>query len=593
MPAHKNIRWSWLAPLAIVALLLPVKVLAQGGGGFPIDDTYTMISNWTMLASNFLNLMTWFVFSFLIFLMDPRFIFEEGIMNILNEIWQLSRNLMNVVFAVALIGAAVYTVVTANKEFVSSHLKTFILAVVLVNFSWFIPRVVIDIANVATATVYSIPTAMVAPGSECRYISTNINGCLEPNPAGENFSCACKAVADFRLMPEPDEVNRLDGQNGWECPLAFCVRYIKLDANTSTKHGAVLNGLVVNHARLSQLGIITRVQQNNDIADLLLFILREMVVVVLHIAILFPLAALLVALVIRIPVLWLTMAFMPFYFLSWVVPDEGPFGQLKSKAKTIWDMFLKAALLPAAVAVPLSVGFIMANAGSRIQPAGLEGITFNLIDGVGSFGQLLWVLMVMAVLWTATFEVLAIMTADMPGAGAINTIRETGVQAGKFAAEAPLSNIPFPVGGGKNLLNAAQMLTPRGISTARAAQARGGWRALIGQNDPRDQLKAHADTMREPAKTAFKTTANNTFTGNERDIDEIKRIFKDHFEGSGVQLTDENFKESIAKLMEHTGAQRTDISEFERKAENYIRARVPQQQPPQAPPPPPGPPAGP
>lgn len=575
-----------------MALLLPVNVLAQGGGGFPIDDTYTMISNWTMLASNFLNLMTWFVFSFLIFLMDPRFIFEAGIMDILNEIWQLSRNLMNVVFAVCLIGAAIYTVVTANKEFVSSHLKTFILAVVLVNFSWFIPRVVIDIANVATATIYSIPTAMVAPGSECRYISTNVNGCLEPNPVGENFSCACKAVADFRLMPEPDEIDELENAgNGWECPLAFCVRYIKLDANTSTKHGAVLNGLVVNHARLSQLGIITRVQQNNDIADLLLFILREMVVVVLHIAILFPLAALLVALVIRIPVLWLTMAFMPFYFLSWVVPDEGPFGELKSKAKTIWDMFLKAALLPAAVAIPLSVGFIMANAGSRIQPAGLEGITFNLIDGVGSFGQLLWVIMVMAILWTATFEVLAIMTADMPGAGAINTIRETGSQAGKFAAELPLSTVPIP--GVGNALGLSQMLGPRGISTLRAANAREGLegvkKTLSGNRNPSDQLKAHANQMREPAKTAFKDTANGFNSANANNIEDIKRIFKDHFKDSGVELTNENFKESISKLMEHTGSRRTEIDAFQRQADNYIRARVPQQQPPQAPPPPPQP----
>lgn len=603
MPTHLLHRLRWHAAAVVVSIALPLTTHAQGvgGGALPINSTYDTISSYTLMVAEFLNIMTWFVFSFLIFLLDPRFIFdmkdgvEGSLMEVLNLIWRLSRDLMNVAFAVGLIGAAIYTVVTANKEFVSAHLKTFVLAVVLVNFSWFIPRVALDIANVATATIYSIPTALVNPAAKCTYTSMKKEGCIEDGAAaaGGKLTCKCKAVADFMPFPGTKKAEELKAKDKtWQCYWAYCIRFVELDPATSTAHGGILNGLIVNHARLPQLAVITRTDVDDDIADLLMFILRELIVIVIHIAILFPLAALLLALVIRIPILWLTMAFMPFYFLSWVIPDEVPgFGTVKEKAKVIWDWFLKAAFLPAAVAIPLSIGFIMANAGSRLEIAGLKDIPFNLIDGMGDFAQLLWVIMVLGILWSGTFMVLELMTADMPGGNFINTIKQTGEQAGKFAAELPLSAVPLPGVSGSNLLGLSKMFGPDGIRNLRSAAARGGipavTQAVVGGGTfaDQDRLKTHAEKLKtkDGGKGAqdFKTTVERFDADRHADQDALRATFKDAFKDSGVELTDANFKQNITSLMKDLGTfNANQIKDFEAKADKYIAKRTAASNPP-------------
>jgi hypothetical protein len=510
---------------AVMALAMPLSAYAQvPGGAFPMDQTFQTISTYTLVIAQFLNIMTWFVFSFLVFFLDPTFIFDMGaggsLVETLNQIWQLARNLMNVAFAVGLVGAAIYTVITANKEFVSAHLKKFVMAVVLVNFSWFIPLVVLDIANIATVTVYSLPGAIVNMDAECRYTSTKAKGCFDAKPIdGGLQSCACKAVANFIPFPDSDTVRDKLAEDpvAWDCSNepAYCVRYVKLDPANSTKHGTILNGLVVNHARLSQLAMITRTKLKNTISDSIVFILRELVVIVIHVALFFPLLALLIALIIRIPVLWLTMAFMPFYFLSWIVPEEAPFmSEVKDAAKKIWEWFLKAAFLPAAVAIPLSVGFIMANAATRVNFDGLTGIPFNLIDGMGSFAQLLWVLMVLAILWSGTFAVLTMMMGDMPGASIIGSIKSTGEEAGKFAAELPLSTIPVPgVTGAGNLLNLKNMLNPRALrSSINTPEGAKGIFGPEGQNK-RASSAATQEIIKDPTKGKELAEALEKFSG--------------------------------------------------------------------------------
>ncbi len=536
MFAHNQHRLRWNLVIVLCMLLVPVMVHAQGGA-FPIAGVHRTISSITLIVAQFLDVCTWFVFSFLTFLLDPYFLFDMtngapgSLMNVLNLIWQLSRNLMNVAFAVGLVGAAIYTVVTANKEFVSSNLKTFVMAVVFVNFSWFIPLVMIDIANVATVTIYSIPSAIVNSAAECRYTSTNVNGCFDSRPDNGMFSCACKAAADFKPFPDVATINAHSTpqakNNGWECNVAYCIRFVQLDPTTSTKHGTVINGLVVNHARLSQLAVVTRVAVAGTTADMLLFILRELLVIVIHIALFFPLLALLIALIIRIPVMWLTMAFMPFYFLTWIIPEGIPFGsEIKGKAKMIWDVFIKAAFLPAVVAIPLTVGFIMANAGSRIDFAGMNGIPFNLIDGMGTFAQLLWVIMVLAILWTGTFGALEMMMAEMPGKGIIGSIKGTGEQIGKFAAELPLATVPIP--GPSNLLNMANLMRPSNLRGA--LRAPGG----LGKH-----FAGGGNTMIAANSAAGKIAKDKTLETNlAKAIDEFSKDEKKGFAGLQKALLD-------------------------------------------------------
>lgn len=594
--ALRRLVWDTAIALALVAVPTVVAAQGVGGGTLPINTTYGTIASYTLMVAEFFNIVTWFVFSFLIFLLDPRFIFdmkdgvEGSLMEVLNLIWRLSRDLMNVAFAIGLIGAAIYTVVTANKEFVSAHLKTFVMAVVLVNFSWFIPRVALDIANVSTATIYSIPTALVNPAAKCTYTTTKKEGCIADGAAlpGGALVCKCKAVADFYPFPGKKKAAELKGKDKtWQCYWAYCIRFVELKPETSTKHGGVLNGLIVNHARLPQLAVVTRTDMSGDISDLLMFVLRELIVIVIHVAILFPLLALLLALVIRIPILWLTMAFMPFYFLSWVIPDEVPgMSAIKDKAKMIWDWFLKAAFLPAAVAIPLSIGFIMANAGTRIEFAGIKDIPFNLIEGMGNFGQLLWVIMVLGILWSGTFMVLELMTADMPGGNFISQIKSTGEEAGKFAAELPLSTVPLP-GVGGNLLNLSKMLSPSGIQNMRNALQRGGPSALLGAGAGSavgaegDRIKTKMDNLSPEDKkkqTEDFTKALKDFNGKDHtkiDMADVNKMFEETFRNTGVKLDDTNFKQHIESVIKQLNIDAGTANAFKTQADLYLSTKTP------------------
>ena len=600
MPTHILRRLPYSISAIVAGVLVPLTSYAQivGGGTLPVDQTYKAISSYTLMIAEFLNIMTWFVFSFLIFLLDPRFIFdmpadggEGSLMEVLNLIWRLCRDLMNVGFAVGLVGAAIYTVVTANKEFVSAHLKTFVMAVILVNFSWFIPRVVLDIANVATATIYSIPSAIVDPAAQCTYTSTKEEGCIKDGDAlGDGtLVCKCKAVADFMPFPGTKKAEELKAKDKtWQCYWLYCIRFVELNPKTSTAHGGILNGLIVNHARLPQLAVITRTDVDDDVADLLLFVIRELVVIAIHVAIFFPLAALLLALVIRIPILWLTIAFMPFYFLSWVIPDEVPgLGPVKEKAKVIWDWFLKAAFLPAAVAIPLSIGYLMANAGTRVEFPGIKDIPFNLIDGMGNFAQLLWVIMVLGILWSGTFMVLELMTADMPGGNLIGQIKSTGEEAGKFAAELPLSTVPLPGVSGNNLLGLSKMFGPAGINSMRNTLARGGPAALLGGGAAAatardgDKVKSKVDGLKGDDKKKFSedfTKALEKFNEADHtklDMDAVNEMFKNTFRDTGVKLDDTNFQQHIGVVMKELNVVGRDADKFKEQAKRYLDLKKP------------------
>jgi hypothetical protein len=403
-----------------------------------------------------MNILTWILFIFLNFVLDPQFIFDldkgGSFMNMLNQIWQLSRDLMNIVFALVLVGTAVYTIVTANKEFVTSHAKKFIMAVVLVNFSWFVPLFIIDVANVAAATIYGIPSLLFDNSSavkSCSYESSEdeypgTNGCtlVSGTPAGkdEKFTCKCHAIVNADIFMSKDDrlAHEAQKSDGWSCQGdIICVQSKPWDAKILSGHSAILNGLILNHAHLQTMAMVPGPINSDDIGEMTRFLLVEGIILIIHVAMFFPLLAMFVAFLIRIPILWLTMAFMPFFFLSWVI--EG--NEYADMTKRIGEQFLKAAFLPAVVAVPLSVGFILVNAGDQLDASPISAIKIRLIDGISDYWELLWWLMTLGVLWVGTFTVLE--KAGGLYAKTAKVIQNYGESWGRIAMKAPLS-VPLP-----------------------------------------------------------------------------------------------------------------------------------------------------
>lgn len=453
-----------------MAWIIPVSAFAQANN-FQ-DSLQSGIAGVITYITAGLSLLTWVFFILLSVLLDPNFMFgnvgNSNLEDLLNSIWILSRDVMNIMFAFLLIAAAIYTIVTAKKDMIAKHLKDFVLCVILVNFSWFIPRIILDVANVSAAVVYGLPSLMASnstaqackvtykedmsdDGLTCQSMQ-QING-------EDEYQCSCAVIVNAKFFLTAQDTKDKD-DNGWYCPLgsAFCVVMQDLDLDSVSGHSAILNGLIVNHARLQYLNQVTPVDPDASIVQAFLeFSMKQFFVLIIYIALLFPLAAMTLAFAIRIPVLWLTMAFMPFALIKYAVPSLS--GYIGDYPQKILDNFIAAAFLPAIVGVPLSIGFIMVNAGANMMSAipQLQGLDFS-VAGIDKFQSLFWLGMTLGVLYTGVFTVLGSSKLALFSKGA-QMIKSIGDSLGSLAIKAPL-NIPIlPTGG--TLMSVVKPFDPR------------------------------------------------------------------------------------------------------------------------------------
>jgi len=435
--------------IATVLLLVPQVTSAQ-----LLQPSQQLVSGATSLVSlliSIFNFLTWFFLMILDFIMDPQFIFgtdpnggDGPLLLMLREIWQFSRDLVNLGFALGLIIGAVLMIVTADGTKIKEHLPKFVLAVVLVNFSWFIPRVIFDVSQVLTYTVYQLPSLL------------GDNQCTLP-PTDTLPRRPCEVILQFKFFNQANGI--INGVEGWRCPLPSIVCYQSVPINdaraenlrTSTK---VLDGLIVNHAKLQWLVQIrpteAEVRLPNGINNAQAFIrfasiiIKLIVVLLIHVALLFPIIAMTAAFFIRIPILWVSMAFMPLIALGFAFPKlrEGEYADLFWKWQ---EHFLQAVFLPVRVAIPFVIGFIMLNAGSGIDmPMNFDGLNVNIVPiivGVNNLWQILWMGVAITIIWKYSFDALK---GDKAGFMGMFTerIQSIGSSLGSVAMQIPTS-IPF------------------------------------------------------------------------------------------------------------------------------------------------------
>ncbi|MBI3816214.1 hypothetical protein HY285_01550 [Candidatus Peregrinibacteria bacterium] len=357
---------------------------------------------------------------------------------------------------------AIYIAVRpAHLEEAKKTLPKFVIAIVLVNFTWFIPRVLFDVSQILTYTVYQIPN-MLSP-----------NGCVIPPPNGVGPPKPCDIVTNVVFFEDTNDIT--DGEDGWNCTLRPLVCYQSVPATKPgniSMQSQVLNGLVINYARLNTLATISDPRAANGGEPIsprlmLSFIIRSAMVLLLHIALFFPILALVVAFLFRIPILLITMAFMPFVALAFVM--EGSFIDLK-KISGEFDLksllmghFISAVFLPAVVGVPFAVGFIILNVGSvAAAPPGFTAFAtaIPLFAGVATIGQLFWMLNGLIIIWIGVFTALKTQTSSK---GIVEQIQGFGKSLGTLAVKAPLSLpvIPAPGGGKSSFIQEAKRYDPK------------------------------------------------------------------------------------------------------------------------------------
>ncbi len=460
--------------MLLLLLLLPECAAAQGLGTTTSQSFVSAAVQVTMFLITVLNFLAWFFLSLLDHIMNPRFIFnlnEDGtdgaLLFMLREIWQFSRDLVNLGFAIGLIVGAVMMIVTADGTKLKEHMPKFVLALVLVNFSWFVPRVLYDASQIVTYTIYQIPSMMGNAGCVVPATGTDVG----PQP--------CKVVLKFKFFTEQTRtinqttgIDTADNSTGWKCPLPplVCIQTASInDASTQVRSETrVLDGLIVNHARLQTLAQIQNAEANVELGEgtptmaalqrLLGIIVKLVVILVLHIAIVFPLIAMTAAFFIRIPVIWVSMAFMPLVALGYAFPKlrEGEYKDL------FWEWqnhFFQAIFLPARVAVPFVIGFIMLNAASQVAPPENFG-DFPLLPifvGIRDLWQIMWMGIALFIIWDQSFKALKSDKAGFMG-HFTDKIQAVGSSLGSIATSIPMSIPILPLGAGGQKLSIGNIL---------------------------------------------------------------------------------------------------------------------------------------
>jgi len=541
------------------------------------DNKKSMCENLFELVSWGLNMVMFIGFFALLeleALLDPNAYFDSmgfGGHQVLNDIWVVSRNIVNIIFAFLLIAGAVVTIIKGEGTVIKTYARQFILAVILVNFSWFFPRVILDVATISTATVYSLPNFI------------DSGPCVTTDPFSNTITTTgCVILDQYFIFPKPGECGTQ--ADGWHKPFGkdniFCYKTAPLSDDANNPY-AILNGVVVNFARFPWLNqvVARNVATTSETEECMEFMLTAFLGLIIAVGTAFPILAMLVVFLVRIPVLWMTIAFMPFMFIGVVLGDRAKIdgrGPME-----IFKLFLQAAFIPALVGIPISIGFIMLRAlgnPANVPTTGVFGkLATNqsiILAGVHNLSALLWLLMATAVMWIGSFTILQSFKIT---SGVVSGIRAAGKSAMTFTAKLPaaIPFIPTGVDAEGNARPAASILSATGgvLNAIRDPN-----KMLIGNdgilgND--DNAKAGLDAVnkasagaggtspaREPAK--FKANAENNTTVGRGGISDYNTRIERIVNNANVRIDstnkDDDLLRQMRNILQANGADHTKVT---------------------------------
>lgn len=415
------------------------------------------------VASFFVRIVSIFIWVFLSFigaLMNNDLIFNGPMQEVLRLIWIVVRNLTNVAFAIILIGASFYVVLFGGGEgggTVKGALPKFILGLVLVNFSWLGCQVVLDVSSVVTSAIFAIPQSIPLQQAQCVSMFPD----KQSNTGFTRKTDTCYNVSYIKVNQtsedaiEEQKTSNEIAENGGpaftviECsqrfqreasdkPATTCVKYGDLfeigfheisSRDFSASNAAMI--MAVNLMSIQNLPLVSKNLANKKVNFTINVVFSLFMIIMVSI----PIVVLFFVLLARMLVIWICMAFMPLAFLGLLIQGRLT-TQLVEGMPDIVDQFIKNAFLPAYVAAPFSIGFLMLNAAQQltVDKADIKvGDTYlsiqPLIAGVGSPEAILWYIAVAGIIWMGVFTA---MKGNDLTEGIVSDIQGKAQEFGKF-----------------------------------------------------------------------------------------------------------------------------------------------------------------
>lgn len=399
------------------------------------------------------------------------FVYEGQMGMMLQKIWVISRNMVNIAFVFILLWLALNTIF--NPGFPLDELKKklliFALLLIGVNFSWLATKVVLDASNVVTHAVFAIPSGITAPPSspcEINGVEDPVRGSCYPTviiaPVDTGITkplvfAANSAVKDDnnkcdKMIELYDKAYEKDNQGN------YTVRKSTIDnpdVDVRGRMGICMENLnLINYNQNTAVIYLTygmaRIQNlvtsigSQKIDDLVVSVIMSLVI---QLAYTLSLLALFIALVIRTAMLWFFVAFSPFLVL--VIWFKGKEDVAMGEFKFGYNEFINWAFVPAKVGAVFVVSFIMISTGQAAGDAGSRlvdninsstGVDFQIpeistiFNGIGSLYQFVWLLMSLVILWMGVFGILGEMAIVK---SVTNKIGDYGKELGGLVATLP------------------------------------------------------------------------------------------------------------------------------------------------------------
>lgn len=462
-------------------------------GEKPLDESTVKIISFLIGLQNLMNRLIWPILMMIGGLMDNSLLFGNGMEERLREIWIPIRNIVNILFVIALVGIALYNVLGIGDEnsnySIKAILPKIIIGIIVVNFSFLGIKVFLDGINVLTTAIFALPNQVGAeivldpsnPSDQdtirktCRLregLSTSKKINKEEFEKQRELDTLRKIAGsnEFKAFFEgkitkltAQEINQLAGTNLDDAQFTsfkaryaesmkkvLCEAYVDEEDNVTkmrlTSQGELFlkrwNSKSAPLAMAIGLGKIVFYDEidTRSLASLDKVVINAALSFILYLLYLASFVALFIVLLGRLVVMWLAIALSPILLLGIAVPAVkeklGGFGE-------ITNTFVQNAIAPLGIGLALSIGWIMLKALQGLNSLGGDQISFSAAQGIPVVGlttlqDLLVGVGTIAVIWLGVFA-----AASKSIAAPVTEMIKGGLsRAGSWVGTLPFKHAP-------------------------------------------------------------------------------------------------------------------------------------------------------
>jgi len=469
--------------LKVFVLVLLISFIAQKIGILEPSQAHaqtlssnekTAIPALVIAFENLLNNLLWPVLLMIGGLLDNSILFGSGMEERMREIWIPIRNLVNIMFVVALVGIALYNVTGLAEDGGNASIKTalpkLLIGIILVNFSFLGIKVFLDVVNVGTVSIMSLPdqvseglaeidvagdeeavrriclsmagkkstdpewnSAQLLIDSEEESISRNVGQLMKIDVKGLTAVEIKKSIKDAKLEENFDKEVEREKSNRICSGFELTPTGEKFLANYGESNAAF--ALAINMGEIMYYQDLKL--DIDNIEGILTSMLFSMLLYIIYAA---AFLALFVVLLGRLVVLWLSIVLSPVLMIAIFVP------QIKEKISvfnSISEKFIKNAIAPIGISLSLTIGWIMLKSMKFSETIGMQSPLSDILSGkngslpvvgLNTLQDFIVGIGTVAVVWMGVFTA----ASDTIAQGITDSLKNGLLSAGKWIARKPL-----------------------------------------------------------------------------------------------------------------------------------------------------------